>query len=72
MSLQWQNTIVSLEEGMAKTEKYQNDDLYISVTEEDAQVYLNWSGKSIDRKPALFITPILIRFKKSVWKKKKE
>lgn len=46
---------------MNRTEKYTNDLLNISITEEDDQIRMHWSGKSIDRKPSLFLTPILIK-----------
>jgi len=56
---------------MAKTEKYQNEYLNISVTEDNEQIYLNWSGKSIDRRPGIFITPILIKVMKRCMEKEK-
>lgn len=46
---------------MSKTEKYTNDLLNISVTEESDHIRMHWSGKSIARKPSIFITPILIK-----------
>ena len=52
---------------MTKMEKFSNDLLNISVSEETDQINIRWSGKSIDRKPGTFITPILIRsFKRSI------
>ncbi len=52
---------------MGRTEKYNNELLHISVTEEPDHIRMHWSGKSIDRKPSIFITPILIKiFKRSV------
>ncbi len=46
---------------MNKTEKYTNELLNISVIEKDDQILLHWSGKSVNRKPNIFITPILIK-----------
>jgi len=61
-----------VEEGMSKTEKYTNDFLNISVTEESDHIRMHWSGKSIDRKPSIFITPILIKIlKRSVEREKR-
>ena len=52
---------------MTITEDYTNDLLKISVTERDYHFQVNWQGKSIDRKPSVFITPILIKvLKKSM------
>ena len=52
---------------MSKIEKYTNDLLNISITEESDQIRMHWSGKSIDRKPSIFLTPILIKvLKRSV------
>ena len=57
---------------MSKTEKYTNDLLNISVTEESDQIHMHWSGKSIDRKPSIFITPILINIlKRSIDREKR-
>ena len=49
---------------MSKTETYQNDSLVISVTEENDHIHMHWAGKSIDRKPSLFLTPLLINILK--------
>lgn len=49
---------------MGKTEKYTNDSLIISVKEENDHIVMHWSGKSIDRKPSLFLTPLLINILK--------
>ena len=52
---------------MKKTDKYSNDLLEINVTENDDEIIVHWSGKSIDRQPSAFITPILIKvLKKSL------
>ena len=57
---------------MNKTEKFTNDLLQISVTEENDHINIHWSGKSIDRKPSVFITPILIRvLKRSIERDKR-
>jgi hypothetical protein len=57
---------------MNKTEKFTNDLLKISVTEENDHINIHWSGKSIDRKPSIFITPILIRvLKRSIERDKR-
>jgi hypothetical protein len=49
-----------------KKEVFTYNKLKIEVQEESNTIIVNWFGKSIDRKPGLFITPILIRvFKKS-------
>jgi hypothetical protein len=49
---------------MSKTEKYTNDYLNIVVTEDSDRIHMHWSGKSIDRKPSIFLTPILIKIMK--------
>jgi hypothetical protein len=49
---------------MGKTEKYTNDYLNIVVTEDSDRIHMHWSGKSIDRKPSIFLTPILIKIMK--------
>jgi hypothetical protein len=57
---------------MSKTEKYTNDLLNISVVEENDQIRMHWSGKSIDRKPSIFLTPILIKvLKRSIDREKR-
>jgi len=47
---------------MSRVEKYNESLLTIKVTEETDNYFIHWSGKSIERKPNLFITPILIKF----------
>lgn len=57
---------------MKKVETFNNNLLDIKVTEDDDNILLHWSGKSIDRKPSIFITPILIKIlKKCIDKEKK-
>ena len=49
-----------------KKEEFTYNKLKIEVQEESNTIIVNWFGKSIDRKPGIFITPILIKvFKKS-------
>lgn len=49
---------------MAKSETYTQQMLTIKVTENDETIDAIWRGKSIDREPAKFITPILTRMVK--------
>jgi hypothetical protein len=49
---------------MKKSETFTNNLLNIKVIEDDENILIYWSGKSIDRKPSKFITPILIKFLK--------
>ncbi len=49
---------------MSKTEKYVNDLLVLSVNEGDDYINIHWAGKSIERQPGAFITPILIKYLK--------
>jgi len=57
---------------MSKTEKFTNNLLNISITEESDHIRMQWSGKSVDRKPSIFLTPLLIKvLKKSVDKEKR-
>ena len=46
---------------MAKLEKYTNKDLSIEVIENETAIEVKWEGKSIDREPSKFISPILIK-----------
>ena len=49
-----------------KTEKqYTNNLLTIEVAEQDTSIDVKWAGKSIDREPAKFISPILVQILKS-------
>jgi len=50
---------------MAKSETYTQHLLTIEVTEDDDTISAIWKGKSIDREPGKFITPILTRMIKS-------
>lgn len=45
---------------MAKNRTYTNNLLTIEVFEDDDIIRASWRGKSIEREPAEFITPILI------------
>lgn len=45
---------------MGMTETFQNSLLMIEVSENDQKIHVKWSGKSTDRKPGKFITPILV------------
>ena len=46
---------------MEKKKKYTNRFLSIQVAERDAIIKVDWEGKSIDREPAKFISPILVK-----------
>lgn len=46
---------------MAKSETYTHQLLTIEVTEGDDTINAVWKGKSIEREPGKFITPILTR-----------
>ena len=57
---------------MIKAETFTNNLLNIKVKENSDNIFVYWSGKSIDRKPNIFITPILIKvLKKCVDKDKR-
>ena len=57
---------------MKKTETFANNLLNIKVTEDQDNILIHWSGKSIDRKPNKFITPILMKsLKRSIDHEKK-
>jgi anti-anti-sigma regulatory factor len=45
---------------MEETKTFTNHSLEIKVIESDDSIKLLWSGKSIDREPSKFITPILL------------
>jgi hypothetical protein len=49
---------------MEKTNQYTNGLLTIDVSEEKANIKVAWHGKSVDREPGKFITPILVRLVK--------
>jgi len=57
---------------MSKKEKYTNDLLEISITEESDHIQMHWSGKSIDRKPSIFLTPLLLKVVKKCGDQKKK
>ncbi len=46
---------------MMTPEKYTNKDLSIEVVENQTSIDLKWDGKSIDREPSKFISPILVK-----------
>ncbi len=46
---------------MAKPRVYVDSLLSISVSEDDEAITAVWSGKSIEREPGKFITPLLMR-----------
>lgn len=50
---------------MAKSETYTQQMLTIEVVEDDDTIDAIWRGKSIDREPGKFITPILTRMIKA-------
>ena len=42
-------------------ETYKNNMLRIEVEEDESTIYIKWLGKSVDREPGIFVTPILSR-----------
>jgi hypothetical protein len=46
---------------MMTPEKYTNKDLSIEVVENQTSIDVKWDGKSIDREPSKFISPILVK-----------
>ena len=46
---------------MMKPEKYTNKYLTIEVIEHESTIDVNWEGKSIDREPSKFVSPILVK-----------
>ena len=46
---------------MNKPEKYTNKHLSIEVIEHETTINVKWEGKSIDREPSKFISPILVK-----------
>ena len=46
---------------MIKPEKYTNKYLSIEVVEHETTIEVKWEGKSIDREPSKFISPILVK-----------
>lgn len=46
---------------MNTSEEYKNGSLSIEVVENDTTIDVKWDGKSVEREPAKFISPILIK-----------
>ncbi len=46
---------------MIKAEKYTNKHLSIEVVENEMTIDVKWEGKSIEREPGKFISPILVK-----------
>lgn len=46
---------------MRTPEKYSNQHLSIEVIENQTSIDVKWDGKSIDREPSKFISPILVK-----------
>ena len=46
---------------MKKPEKYTNQYLSIEVIEHETTIDVKWEGKSIDREPSKFISPVLVK-----------
>jgi hypothetical protein len=46
---------------MIKSENYTNKHLTIEVIEHEAAIDVKWAGKSIEREPGKFISPILVK-----------
>jgi hypothetical protein len=46
---------------MIKPEIFSNSNLSIEVIEHEASIDVKWEGKSIDREPSKFISPILVK-----------
>jgi hypothetical protein len=44
-----------------KAKKYTNNNLSIEVIEHEDAINVKWEGKSIDREPGKFISPILVK-----------
>ena len=42
------------------TESFVSNFLNIEVTEKSDSIHMKWTGKSVDREPAKFLTPILV------------
>jgi len=45
---------------MGKSKSYTSSLLKINLSEDKSDIHINWAGKSIDREPGKFITPILM------------
>ncbi len=50
---------------MKTAKQYTNNLLTIEVAEQETNIDVKWEGKSIDREPAKFISPILVQILKS-------
>jgi hypothetical protein len=46
---------------MMTSEKYTNKNLSIEVVDSQTGIEVKWNGKSIDREPSKFISPILVK-----------
>ncbi len=46
---------------MIVPKQYENGLLTINVTEDDPSITAKWSGRSVERVPGVFLTPILVR-----------
>lgn len=46
---------------MKKPELFTNKSLTIQVVEHENSIDVNWKGKSVDREPSKFISPILVK-----------
>jgi hypothetical protein len=57
---------------MKKTQVFKNNLLQIEFVENDISVSTKWNGKSVDRKPGIFITPILMKVLNKGNEQKKE
>ena len=49
---------------MGEITTFTNNFLQIKMTEDEDSIRLAWSGKSVDREPGKFISPILLEMKK--------
>jgi len=46
---------------MKKSKQFTNNSLTIQVVEHEDSIEVKWEGKSVDREPSIFISPILIK-----------
>lgn len=46
---------------MNTSEEYKNGALSIQIVENDTTIDVKWDGKSVEREPAKFVSPILIK-----------
>ncbi len=56
---------------MSKAKNYSNELLNIQVVDNNGDLEVNWTGKSIARKPGKFITPIMVNVLKQSSNKNK-